>query len=81
MINKKESIKEFIEPDFDWFDSTAYVKDPEGNLIPAGTVLKITTHILFLKALTDQELLKLKETVSDSVDHEVSKRLNMENTK
>lgn len=62
------------EVDFDWFDSKTYVTDPSGNLIEAGTVLKLNQNIMFLKSYTKEQLIKFKNVVNLAIDHELAKR-------
>lgn len=66
--------KDIIEVEFDWTDSDTYVNDDRGELIPAGTVIKLISQIIFLTPLTEEQLNKLKTVVVDAVDHELSKR-------
>lgn len=69
-----ETSKDIVEVDFDWLDSDTYVTDPSGNLVPAGTAIKLISQILFLSPLSEQQLKDLKSAVNSAVDHELSKR-------
>jgi len=66
--------KEIHEVTFDWYDSNTFVYDPSGQLIEAGTVLKLSQNIIFLKPLTKEQLLEFKNIVNLALDHELAKR-------
>jgi hypothetical protein len=59
---------------FDWADSKFLVEDQGGNLVEAGTILRLRNKIEFLHHLTEDQLNSLKSTVAAAVDHELSKR-------
>ena len=58
----------------DWVDSTYQVIDDQGTLQESGTVLLVCNNIIYLKALTDDQLKELGRVVQESVDYELSKR-------
>ena len=62
-----------IEPTFEWMDSNFLVEGPNGPQ-EAGTVLLMRNKIEFLHHLTDDQLVQLKQSVTEAVDHELSKR-------
>lgn len=59
---------------FEWADSNFLVENQDGELIPAGTVLRLRNKIEFLHHLTEDQLQDLKTAVNQAVDHEISKR-------
>ena len=59
---------------FDWLESTTQIIDPEGNLIEAGTCLRLNDNILFLKSFSNEQLMLLSRVVKQAVDHELNKR-------
>lgn len=59
---------------FQWADSNFPVQDQDGNIVEAGTVLRLRNKIEFLHHLTDSQLKSLRDTVVQAVDHELSKR-------
>jgi hypothetical protein len=63
-----------MEDEYTWCDSNTFIPDPNGNLIEAGTCLKLNDTIILLKHLTPEQLIALRQSVQDSVAHELSKR-------
>ena len=67
-----EKIKHEI--DFDWLDSNTLILDNEGIMTNAGTAIKLNQNIIFLKPLSKDQLIDLKNIVNSAIDHELAKR-------
>lgn len=64
MQDKKDLVLE-------WLNSNTFLNDGSGNLTKAGTVIRIDNNLLFLKYYSDDQLLKLKQIIIDSIDYEL----------
>jgi len=62
------------EISIDWVDSNTKILDQDGQVSPAGTAVLINNNIIFLSPLSTEQLQKLKDIVTQAVDHELSKR-------
>lgn len=69
---------EALQKQVAWCDSTALVQSPDGTLVEAGTCLKINDMIMLLKFLSNEQLLSLRESVTNSVNYELNKRNHKE---
>lgn len=66
--------KERVNPEFEWCDTKTFIVDDKGKLVEAGTCLLLQGQVIFLGGLSLEQLQRLKSSVLDSVDHEISKR-------
>ena len=62
------------DPSIDWCDSNTLIQDQEGKLSHAGTCIKISNNLLFLKSFTLDQLQEMKKAVLAAIDHEITKR-------
>lgn len=67
----KEYWKDIV---FEWIDSKSLVENEQGELVEAGTCLRLRNKIELLSHLTDEQLNSLQIAVVEAVAHELSKR-------
>jgi hypothetical protein len=60
--------------EFEWVDSDTYVKNNAGELVPAGTCIRLSEYILFLSPLSEEYLKELKHVVDEAINHELQKK-------
>jgi hypothetical protein len=74
--SEKQPIVEKVRMPFnvEWMHSVYQIKDEQGNLREAGTVLNVCNAIVFLSPLSEAQLKHLKKTVADAVDYELKHR-------
>lgn len=61
--------------DFDWLDTNTLIKNDYGELVKAGTCIKLNDYIIFLRGLSITQLNKLRSAVENAIKHELSKRV------
>ena len=72
-------LKQRADVDIDWLESTTLILNDKGELDTAGTVIKITNTLIFLKPLTNDQLVELKNTINTAIEHELKTRKRLSN--
>lgn len=61
--------------EIEWLNSNTLLMNPSGTTSVAGTVVRIDNNLIFLKSYSNENLLKLKNTINQAIDYELLNRV------